>query len=560
MVETKITRKAFLKQAATGIGAWIAGSALPKLGVRAARAQSTADRHNILFICMDQLRSWVDLPDALTLPAHARLREEGRAYRNYHVHQAPCGPSRSAFYTGQHIQKTGIYTNPPGEYAEYPTTTRRAVELPEGFPTIGRMLREQGYYTAYKGKWHLSVINQKAQAAAGAGRYPNATNMLEAYGFSDYNYDGEHTGLTWVGFGHDGVIAADSINLMHKLSTSLDGQPWFLAVNFVNPHDIMFFDATASGGSNRGTPVLEAPGTPLYEHKWDLPLPRSYYEDDLSTKPAVQRPTAQLDEEGWQRYQNYYFNCIVDVDRHVQTVLDAVDRMGLADNTIVVLTSDHGERGGAHGGMRGKGADIYKETNRVPLIIRHPDVQAGGPTEALASAIDLAPTLLSFSGLDDTMRNERYPQLHGIDVSRTIADPDARTERDERGILFNYGTPGAASLGPDGPIEGDDRRVLIRGIHDGRFKFGRYFKLTEHHKPRDWQTLVAHNDLELYDTVSDPDELVNLAYRPEQHRERILALNEKVNALIDREIGVDDGSIYPGPTSMYNTLKEMPPG
>jgi hypothetical protein len=69
--------------------------------------------------------------------------------------------------------------------------------------------------------------------------------------------------------------------------------------------------------------------------------------------------------------------------------------------------------------------------------------------------------------------------------------------------------------------------------------------------PRDWDTLLAHNDLELYDTQADPDELVNLAARPEAQKARILELNAKVNALIDAEVGADDGSMYPGPPASY---------
>ncbi|HEY8521273.1 MAG TPA: sulfatase-like hydrolase/transferase [Gammaproteobacteria bacterium] len=550
----QLTRKEFIKRAGASAAALMASSVLPGFGSRPARAQPSTGRPNILFICMDQLRSWLDLPQELPLPAHRRLLDEGRAFRFYHVHQAPCAPSRSSFYTGQHIQKTGIYTNPPSVFAEITPGEDVALELPLGFPTIGTLLREQGYYTAYKGKWHLSVVNQRAQAAAGRGRYPIATDMLEGYGFSDYNHDGEHAGLSWEGFTHDEFIAADAINLLRRLASGRsEGRPWFLAVNFINPHDIMYFDAAGRGGINRGAPMLGAPGVPLYDQQWDFPLPRSYYEDDLSTKPRVHRPANDLDEAGWLRYQNYYFNCIRDVDRHIAKVLDEVDRLGLADSTIVVLTSDHGERGGAHGGMRGKGADIYKETVRVPLIVRHPDVSEAGLTDALASGIDLAPTLLGFAGLDDAARAERYPFLHGIDLGPVIADPRARTERDRLGILFNYGTPGAA-VTPDGPAEGNTDRALIRGVFDGRYKFGRYFRVTEHHKPLDWDTLVAHNDLELYDTAADPDELINLAYRPEAHEELILALNAKVNALMDREVGVDDGSMYPGDTALYNRI------
>jgi arylsulfatase len=312
----------------------------------------------------------------------------------------------------------------------------------------------------------------------------------------------------------------------------------------------MFFDANGDGRALLGTPTLGAPGTPLYDKDWAFELPRSYRADDLSTKPAVQRSLRRLSEAQLRVYQNYYFNCIRDVDRHVGAMLDAIDRLGFARNTIVVVTADHGERGAAHGGMLGKGADIYKEALRVPLIVRHPDVRGGGVTDALAAGIDLAPTLLGFAGLSDAERAQRYPDLHGFDFRAVIADARARTPRDERGILFNYGTPSGA-LNASGPAPGNTARGLIRGVFDGRYKFGRYFRLTEHHEPRDWETLLAHNDIELYDTQADPDEIVNLAFRPEEQKARILELNAKVNALIDTEVGVDDGAMYPGPTASY---------
>jgi arylsulfatase A-like enzyme len=219
-----------------------------------------------------------------------------------------------------------------------------------------------------------------------------------------------------------------------------------------------------------------------------------------------------------------------------------------------VVTADHGERGGAHGGMLGKGADIYKETLRVPLIVRHPDVRGGDLTDALAGGVDLVPTLLGIAGVEDSARVQRYPDLRGVDLRPAIANARARTARDERGILFNYGTPGG-SINAEGPVANNTTRGLIRGVFDGRYKLGRYFRATEHHLPQDWDTLVAHNDLELYDTAEDPDEIVNLAAAPDAHRARILELNAKANALIDAEVGADDGAMYPGPTAAYNTLR-----
>ena len=563
MSDTRISRKQFLKLGAAGLGAAALGGVAPRLG----RAADTGDRPNILFITVDQLRSFADVPNELPLPTFKRFVKEGRSFTNYHVHQAPCGPSRSVIYTGQYIQKTGMYTNPPGEYAELTPDSPKPLELPTDFPTIGKMLREQGYYTAYKGKWHLSLVDQPVRAKTGRG-YPDASNALEEYGFSDYNLDGEHSGMTWVGFGHDGFIAADAVELLNDFANGkTGGKPWYFAINFVNPHDIMFYEspneASGSGpGRNRVGPLKEPPLVPPYLKTWNLPLPRSLYKDDLSTKPGVQRSVAGAgpygkvgaeDEDEWQIYQNYYFNCIRDVDKHIATVLDALERFGLADRTIVFLTSDHGEQGGAHH-LKGKGPYIYKECVRVPLVVRTPGMRGGRSTRALAGSVDLTPTILGYAGLKDVERSAKYPYLHGVDLSPAIANATARTDRDERGILFDYMTPGFVRS--TGPLTSDERRVLIRGVFDGRYKFGRYFRVTEHHIPRDWDTLLAHNDLELYDTQADPDEIVNLAHKPEEHRDLILALNDKVNALIDGEVGADDGSIYPGPTEQYDLKPE----
>ena len=91
-----------------------------------------------------------------------------------------------------------------------------------------------------------------------------------------------------------------------------------------------------------------------------------------------------------------------------------------------------------------------------------------------------------------------------MELRGAIADARTRTARDARGILFNYGTPGG-SIDEQGPVAANMTRGLIRGVFDGRYKLGRYFRAAEHHVPRDWDALVAHNDLELYDTAADPD-------------------------------------------------------
>lgn len=533
---------------------------------------------NVLLIMSDQERGWQDLPRGLGLTAHQRLLASGTHFTNFNVNTTPCSPSRSNLYTGQQTQHTGIGTN----VGAFPFPN-----LDTGIPTLGHMLREQGYYTAYKGKWHLSDIPCDPNVHYGV--YADASQALEPYGFADASHNGIADGSVWYGFKFDGETASEAAHWLRETGANSE-KPWFLAVNFVNPHDICWFDDTDHQFAytrmerNFLSPVMPPPLEGAYTRYWDLPLPKSYYTDDFKNEPSAHASFRRLcnkiwghlehdDERRWRAYQSFYFNCIRDMDRHVGTVLDTLEDTSLADNTIVIYTSDHGEMLGAHG-LRQKGPTLYKENVRVPMIVCHPDVGGGKTTDALGSAIDLAPTILSLCGLDAGARAGRQPQLKGVDLSEAIAKPSARTERDTRGHLYDYDTTLYVDpeLTEDFMREGgqvttfsvfknliEEGRLipklnhpgLFRGVFDGRYKFARYFKPSEYHTPKDWKTLLAHNELELYDTRTDPDELHNLAGRPGQHRKLIESLNTKTNQLVKDEVGVDDGSTHPGPTFLY---------
>jgi arylsulfatase len=249
-------------------------------------------------------------------------------------------------------------------------------------------------------------------------------------------------------------------------------------------------------------------------------------------------------------------------------VLDALRASGQDENTVIVLTSDHGELLGAHG-LRGKGTVPYREAARVPLLLRLPGGARGAQTQALASHVDLAPTLLAAAGLpDDAVANE-LPVLAGRDLSALAAKPadaDPRAGQGD-GILLHWTSLAAQDhdsllaidlarrSGGVTPLtflqkevrEGMQRRGQMRCVNDGRWKFARYFKPTDHHRPRDWATLTGRNDMELYDLRSDPGETKNLAADPMAVKDKLLAMNAKLDRLIEREIGTDDGSFLPGP-------------
>lgn len=579
-----IPRRRFLQT----LGAGSALAALPAVATTAGkpatkplqrRAKGPGGRRpNVLFIMSDQERGWPDLPAQLGLHAHERLLEAGTGFSNFNVNTTPCSPSRSNIYTGQHTQHTGIGTN----VGSFPFPS-----LDPNIPTLGHMLRQHGYYAAYKGKWHLSDIPSDPNVHYGP--YRDASHALEPFGFADASHNGIADGSMWYGFKFDGETASEAALWLHEQGKKLD-QPWFLAVNFVNPHDICWFDTHDHHMRDTRlnptflSPTMPPPVSDIYNKHWDLPLPKSFYTDDLQHKPWAQTSYQQEcnaiyghldsgDEAIWRQYQSFYFNCIRDMDRHVGTVLDALQSAGLDDNTIIIYTSDHGDMLAAHG-LRQKGPTMYKENVRVPLIIRHPDVAGGASTQALGSAIDLAPTVLSLCGIDDTVIAERHPQLKGIDISPAVAQPSARSRRDEVGHLYDYDVTlyvdpklvhdfmlknedvtywsMLKNLLEDGKLHPNlDNPGLFRGVFDGRYKFARYFKPSQYHTPKDWNTLVKYNQLELYDTQTDPDEVHNLAANPTAHKALIETLNAKVNALVQAEVGVDDGSSQPGPSFMY---------
>lgn len=291
----------------------------------------------------------------------------------------------------------------------------------------------------------------------------------------------------------------------------------------------------------------------LYKEDLGIDLPRSFYADDLSTKPEAHRAIVRQnvpafgalphdDEVSWRRFRNYYFNCIRDVDQHVETLLWALQISGQLENTIIVYTADHGERAGAHG-MRQKGGTIYREETNVPMIIVHPNIPGGRETPRLMSAVDIAPTLIGLAGQAPGWTKEHFPDVVGYDISEILRDTQATTERDEKGHLFNFGVTYSWDRKADRSYDITKRR-LHRGVFDGRYKFARYFAPDDHHIPESFEDLVSRNDLELYDTLNDPEELINLAVHPDEVRMELERLNAMTNALIRTEVGRDEGQEY----------------
>jgi arylsulfatase A-like enzyme len=579
--EIDIERRRWLQTAgalAAGVSAGTTSVAPHAAGVEG-RAQSGSARapYNILFILTDQERHFRpgELPRDYRLPGHERLARKGIVFENHRINSCVCTPSRSVLYTGLHVQHTKMFDN-----TNFPWISSMSTDL----RTIGHMLRDAGYYTAYKGKWHLTKEFETVNELGSPSKI--FTREMEAYGFSDYMGVGDIIAHDQGGYLHDGITAAMSASWLRSRGMELAAQsrPWFLAVNLVNPHDIMFLNTDRPGVRSQEKDMLgrvrREPAHPLYAKQWAFDLPASHGQAlSAPGRPAAHRDymTAHDGLVGhianedwrWRRRHNYYLNCLRDADRHVESLLDELDALGLGANTIVVLTADHGDLDGAHR-LHGKGATAYREQNNVPLIVAHPGHAGGKRCRAVTSHADIAPTLVNLTGANADKKAAITKDLPGKDLSSLFAAPDKAGHAAVRdGALYCYnmfayldgdfmqkavalmaqpdGKAKVQAAAKEGVLRPDmAKRGALRGVFDGRYQFTRYFSPKQHNRPTTLEALYKLNDVELFDLQRDPRELNNLAADPKRGAALLVAMNDKLNKLIDAEVGEDIGQMLPG--------------
>jgi arylsulfatase len=319
------------------------------------------------------------------------------------------------------------------------------------------------------------------------------------------------------------------------------------------------------------------PPHPDYKARWNAPLPANLTQP--FDEPGRPRAHGEFDRAWgytlgrippeaarWQRFTDYDLNCVRAVDAQLLALQKELDALGLADRTMFVFTSDHGEMGGAHG-LRGKGAFAYEESTHLPMYVTHPDVRGGQACRALTSHIDFAPTLLALASMNRAQMGDAAGRdLPGKDFGAALSAPTrAGVNVVRESVLFTFSglAQTDASLMrvvADGAAAGKDaqtaikesgfkpdlrKRGSLRMVFDGRYKFTRYFSPLERNRPATLDEIYKMNDPELFDLKSDPREMKNLAASKGANAELVLAMNAKLNAAIASEIGKDDGREMP---------------
>ena len=429
---------------------------------------------NVLFLICDDLNC--DLGcyghPLVKSPNIDRLAARGVRFQNAYCQYPLCGPSRASFMTGMYPDQTLIHRN--------------SVYIRERVPnveTLSQMFRKNGYFATRIGKiYHYGVprhigtsghddpyswdytINPRGRDkddeplifSLRPGQFGGTLSWLAAEGT-----DEEQT---------DGIGATEAVKLL--MDYSKQNKTFFLAVGFYRPHTPYVAPARYFDMYPRDRIVVPQ-------------IPDGYLETIPSpARRSLTRKRSNVnlpDNLARQAIQGYYAS-ITFVDAQVGRVLDALKESGLADNTVVLFTSDHGYHMGEHGHYQK--TTLFENAARVPLIITNPGMTTKGETtKTPAEMVDFYPTLAELCGL------EGPKSLSGVSLAGALKDP-ARAVREC--ALTQYATG--------------------YSIRTARYRY------------TEWGP-NGKNGIELYDHHSDPNEMHNLANRPE-HAESIAKLSQ----------------------------------
>ncbi|WP_298551282.1 sulfatase [uncultured Algibacter sp.] len=356
---------------------------------------------NVLFIAVDDLNNWISPIDNFSnvkTPNFDRLAKMGVTFTNAHVQAPLCGPSRASLMTGLRPSTTGIYGMTPDNKIRRAgnPATKDITFLPEYF-------EENGYHTMGVGKlFHIhapdSVFNESGGRVKGFGPYPKKRFVWDGFGKGIRGTHGR-TSTDWGAFPESDTLMPDhqSVNwVTERLQRNYD-KPFFMGLGFLRVHVPLYvpqkwFDMYP----------LEAIQTPPYKSDDlnDIP-PVGMQINDLPMMPS----TEWAKESGeWKKIVQAYLACMSYVDYELGRVLDALEQSKYADNTVVVLWSDHGYRLGEKGTFA-KHA-LWETATKAPLMFAGPNLPKGKKINAPVEMLSIYPTLLELSGLPVYERNE----------------------------------------------------------------------------------------------------------------------------------------------------------
>jgi iduronate 2-sulfatase len=444
-----------------------------------------AAEKNVLFIAVDDLKPALGCygdPHAKT-PAIDRLADRGTLFERAYCMQAVCSPSRNAVLTGLRPETLQIY--------DLGTNFRRRVPTVK---TLPEWFKEHGHASHGIGKifhvghgnhedpisWSVPHVQERsieyATAAAGAAVTREEALFANAPGDPRSLEKGtafERADVADEAYA-DGRIAAQAIARLREFERT--GSSFFLAVGFLKPH--LPFCAPARYWDLHDPTTLPLATTRVPPH--GAPRFAPQFGNELRNYTGIPE-RGDLPEPLQRTLVHGYYAAASFMDAQVGKLLDEIDALGLADDTIVVLWGDHGWHLGDHG-MWCKHTN-YEQATRAPLIVVVPGRHAGQRSAAIVEFVDIYPTLCDLAGIP------RPPHLEGESLVPLLDEPARPTSKP----AFHVYPRKAKDFGP----------LLGHAVRSDRWRYVEWRQADE--------SVAAR---ELYDLCDDPDETVNVADEP----------------------------------------------
>lgn len=328
---------------------------------------------NFLFIITDQQNSGalsIAGNQYIKTPNMDRIAENGVRFVNSFCTFPLCSPSRSSLFTSRMPHEVGINSN------------KKAI-IPDNISTMGTLFSKAGYKTAYAGKWHLPAS------------YPTYEKEGSPYqnipGFEVLPLEGEWVKKNLSDNGKGMTVDVHTTDAAIKFLKDRHDSPFLLVMSILNPHDICEYI---------GYPEIFSkidPGNPLPPVVPNLNATED--EPEIISSQRSKKKYLSWTDDQWRRYRGSYYRLTEMADSHVGRVMKVLDESGLASNTIIIFTADHGECMGAHKLIHKM--KFYEESLAVPMIISIPGSSVKGivDNKHMITGLDILPTMCDLADI-----------------------------------------------------------------------------------------------------------------------------------------------------------------
>ena len=388
-------------------------------------AEEHAQRPNVLIVIPDSMTGKTMEPESGCItPNLDKLAAEGVRLHRYYTTQPACCAARASMMTGTHPSTHGIW-----DFVHSPMGNR--VKLNQDLAFWSQRLAEAGYATSYIGKWHVEPSENP-----------------EAFGFQ------EHLGAKRIKRG----VSSGELRPGTSVSLKLPGYPDRLLGAVGETHEAPAFDETIDFIRRRAQedepfccvcsfsqPHLPCKPPKRFYDMYDvdqIPLSPSFHDNLEGKSDYTRRLHGELQcltEDDWRHIITCYYATITAIDSEIRRLVDAMKDAGVYEDTIFIVTSDHGTMNSGHRLLSHFVATPYEEAYNVPFVARGPGIKARGEDRtSVASHVDLGPTLVDLcgaKGLPNAQGRSMRPVLEGW----AIADDwqDAYAEHDSTVFMYS---------------------------------------------------------------------------------------------------------------------------